>query len=272
MATATQTANKFDLDEIKAFWTGQANEHGDSHAASWSERPVIEMEIRRLAEYLEDGDRVLDIGCANGFSTKQLAERKNVKIHGVDYIPEMIEQAKHTHAELPDAVRQRVGFSVGNIMSLDHPNDTYDKAITVRVVINLGKWEDQIRGIREAARVVRPGGLLMMSEATVQGLAKLNEFRGEWDLPPIPEPAFNTYLDEERVCEALADRLELVEMVNFASTYFVGTRVIKPLLARLLGQEAKVADPGMHWNRWFASLPATGDYGTQKLFVLRKRA
>ena len=61
------------------------------------------------------------------------------------------------------------------------------------------------------------------------------------------------------------------EMVNFASTYFVGTRVIKPLLARLLGQEAKVADPGMHWNRWFASLPATGDYGTQKLFVLRKR-
>jgi hypothetical protein len=26
----------------------------------------------------------------------------------------------------------------------------------------------------------------------------------------------------------------------------------------------------MEWNRWFAQLPAWGDYGTQKLFVFRK--
>lgn len=273
MTTTTQTIPKLDLNEIKSFWTNQANAHGSSHAASWSDRPVMEMEIRRLAEYVEDGDSVLDIGCANGFSTIQLAEQKSeAEIHGLDYIPEMIQQAQQSREALPDQARQRVTFSIGNIMSLDHATESFDKAITVRVVINLGEWEKQLCGIREAARVVRPGGLLMMSEATVQGLVRLNEFRAEWELPPIPEPAFNTYLDEEQVCEAVADQLELVEIANFASTYFVGTRVLKPLLAQFLGQDDKIADPDMHWNRWFASLPATGDYGTQKLFVFRKRS
>ena len=38
-------------------------------------------------------------------------------------------------------------------------------------------------------------------------------------------PAFNTYLDEQKVIEFMAGELELVELVNFASTYFVGTRL-----------------------------------------------
>jgi hypothetical protein len=52
----------------------------------------------------------------------------------------------------------------------------------------------------------------------------------------------------------------------------VGTRVVKPLLARALGGEVDVADPKMHWNRWCSELPAAGDYGTQKLFVFRKKS
>jgi hypothetical protein len=116
-------------------------------------------------------------------------------------------------------------------------------------VINLDSWESQARGLREAARTVRAGGLLLLSEATVQGHGKINDLRGEWGLPPIPEPDFNRYLDEDAVCEALADEAELVELVNFASTYFVGTRVIKPLLAQLLDRAELIADPNSHWNR-----------------------
>jgi hypothetical protein len=73
------------------------------------------------------------------------------------------------------------------------------------------------------------------------------------------------------VIEALSPHLELVELVNFASTYYVGTRVLKPLLSQALGGSVDFRDPGMEWNRWFSQLPAWGDYGTQKLFVFRKR-
>jgi hypothetical protein len=84
-------------------------------------------------------------------------------------------------------------------------------------------------------------------------------------------PPFNQYLDEKQVIEATAGELNLVDVVNFASTYYVGTRVLKPLLNQALGGIVDVANPNMEWNRWLSQLPAWGDYGTQKLFVFQKR-
>ena len=38
----------FSLEQIRDFWTQQAREHGLSPSASWSDRMVIEMEIREI--------------------------------------------------------------------------------------------------------------------------------------------------------------------------------------------------------------------------------
>jgi hypothetical protein len=84
-------------------------------------------------------------------------------------------------------------------------------------------------------------------------------------------PPFNTYLDEERLTASASAQWDVVEISNFASSYYVATRVVKPLLARWAPTDVDVADPLMEWNRWASLLPAAGDYGTQKLFVLRKR-
>jgi SAM-dependent methyltransferase len=154
---------------------------------------------------------------------------------------------------------------------MNEPDEKYDKVIVIRVIINLGEWSNQLKALRQCARVLKPGGLLLLSEATLQGWRQMNKFRCEWGLPEIPMPPFNKYLDERRVIESLAPQLELAELSNFSSTYFVGTRVIKPLLARAFGGNINVADPEMEWNRFFSQLPAFGDYGTQKLFGFRKR-
>jgi hypothetical protein len=138
------------------------------------------------------------------------------------------------------------------------------------VLINLGTWERQVAGMRECTSVLKAGGLLLLSEATVQGWKRLNALRREWHLDDIPMPAFNTYIDVDRLVEEVGGDLELVDVVDFSSTYFVGTRVLKPLLIAALGEPIDVADPNMEWNRWFASLPAWGDYGTQKLLIFRK--
>jgi hypothetical protein len=110
----------------------------------------------------------------------------------------------------------------------------------------------------------------LLSEATIQGWQRLNQLRREWGLEDIPMPPFNQYLDEERLASALPRELQLLEISNFASTYYVGTRLLKPLLAGVTNAPVKVADPDAEWNRWFSQLPAAGDYGTQKLFVFRK--
>jgi len=264
-------SQKLTLEEIRDFWTRQAAEYGQSPSVSWSDYRVIEMEIRELVRRLDDGDKVLDVGCANGFSTIQLASQKAIEIRGLDYLPEMIEQARASMRSLPSSMPGKIDFDVGNIMAIPEPSGVYDKVVVIRVVINLGAWSNQLTALRECARVLKPGGVLLLSEATIQGWSKLNDLRREWGLPDIPMPGFNSYLDEQKVIDFMAAELELVELANFASTYFVGTRLLKPLLARALGGNMDPANPNAEWNRWFSTLPAWGDYGTQKLFVFRKR-
>ena len=230
----------------------------------------MELEIRTLLEYVEEGDRVLDVGCASGWSTVRWAFERRVFVRGLDYVPEMIEHARTYASKLADKLAGKVEFAVGDITALPEPDDSWDKLIVKRVVINLGNWEAQAKALGECARVLVPGGRLLLSEATLQGWEKLNAFRAEWGLDPIAMPPFNNYLDQDAVIEAARPALELVELRNFSSTYYVGTRVLKPLLARLAGDAVDASAPDMHWNRWVAQLPPVGDYGTQKLFVFEK--
>lgn len=257
------------LEEIEAHWREQARRHGAAPAASWSDVWAIDLEVREIAERLADGDRVLDVGCANGFSTLRLAARRRVHVRGIDYVPEMIAQARERLAGVERELAGSVEFAVGNVLRLDEPDSAYDKVVAVRVLINLRSWENQRLALTSLARLLRPGGLLLLSEATHQGLARLNALRAELGFEPLPVPPFNEYLDEARVIASAAPELELVELANFASSYFVGTRVLKPLLAKL-GARLDVADPHTEWNRLCAQLPAWGDYGTQKLFVFRR--
>lgn len=259
------------LDAIRQFWAEQARVHKDSPAASWSDIHAIDLEIRQIASRLHKNDRVIDIGCANGYSTVALASRVSATLRGVDYIPEMVEYARGRMQSLPASLRNRISFDVGDILDLQEPDGAYDAAVVVRVLINLESWERQQKALAECARVIRSGGRLLLSEATLQGWRRLNRFRTEWRLTEIPMPDFNTYLDEDRLVEAAAQYgLELREISNFASTYFVGTRILKPLLAKVAGNGVDAANPKMEWNRFFAQLPAWGDYGTQKLFIFNK--
>ena len=262
---------KLSPEEIRNFWMQNVLKHGQSPAASWSDQMAIELEIREIAKRLEDGDRVLDIGCGNGYSTAQFAAQKRIHIRGIDYIPEMIEQARLRLGQVASQLLGKVEFDVGDITDLKEPTEAYDKVIGIRIIINLIEWSQQLTGLRECVRVLKRGGIFLLSEATLQGWQRLNRFRREWGLSDIPMPPFNQYLDEEQVINVLSGNLECIEIANFSSTYYVGTRILKPLLIQVLETRIDVANPDMEWNRWFAQLPSWGNYGVQKLFVFRKK-
>ena len=111
-------SHKYSLEQIRIFWTEQARVHGQGAAASWSDFRVMEMEVREIVKRLSDGDRVLDVGCANGFSTAQFASQRDVNVRGVDYIPEMIEQARQRLQEIGHRLRGGVEFAQGDITAL----------------------------------------------------------------------------------------------------------------------------------------------------------
>jgi ubiquinone/menaquinone biosynthesis C-methylase UbiE len=256
--------------EVYEFWNRQAHEHGQSPSASWSDHRVIEMEIAEISKHLSDGDCVLDVGCANGYSSLQFACARLVQLRGIDYVPKMIDEARARLRAVKEDVRSSVEFDVGDITQLREPSNAYNKVVVVRVLINLGTWERQLKGLHECVRVLQSGGLLLLSEATLQGWRRLNALRKEWGLEEIPMPPFNQYVDQDQVVSAIGSEAELVEISNFASTYYVGTRVLKPLLAKATRAPVSIVDPNAEWNRWFSQFPPAGDYGTQKLFVFRK--
>ena len=122
MPVSTVQRMKFDLAQIRDFWTKQANEHGTSHVASVRNRPVMKWKSARSLPISTPGDRVLDIGCANGFSTIELASRKSIHIHGWTTCPEMVQQAERRLADLDESLSRRIQFEVGDITNLDVPN------------------------------------------------------------------------------------------------------------------------------------------------------
>lgn len=270
-AMTEPSTHRFDAEEIREFWAQQADEHGQSPSASWSDHHAIELEIRAIGRRLTPGSRVLDAGCANGYSSARFAMDAGVDVVGVDYIEAMVTEANKRRETVPESVAERLEFRVGDIRELEFPDSQFDAAVCTRVIINLPSREEQRAGLLELARVVKPGGTLLISEATVGGWERLNLLRREFHLDDIPMPPFNNYVVEEEVVECLRSVADHVATEDFASTYYVGSRLLKPLLAAAAPAPVDVAAPTMQINRWFAELPAFGDYGTQKLFVFTPR-
>lgn len=257
-----------DLKTIKTFWEAKAKEYGGSHKSSWEDHFCMQLEIDTLSSYITEGDRVLDIGCGNGISTLELAMNKKISIKGIDYAEEMISTAVKLHDESSDrGLKGTVFFAVGDVLDLQEGKHSFTKALTRRVIINLGSVDNQISASRNIHRILEPGGYFLMSEATVEGLQRINALRREFGLDELKQPWHNLYINGKYFTKSISHIFKLVDIVDFSSTYYIGSRVFQPFLKGMLSQST---DYSSEINRLFAQLPSYGDYGIQKLFVFKK--
>jgi SAM-dependent methyltransferase len=214
-------------DRVKELWQSRAREPGVNdrevtHRDVWQRWLEIEM-IRR---FLLPGDRLLDVGCGNGYTTRAVAPLVRETV-GLDFSPEMIERARRTVVDTAPNLR----FEVCDVRSLEAAQlGQFDVALSERCLINLPDWEAQQQAIANIAAVVRAGGRLIFVEGSADGRQRLNEMRERVGLERMPTVWHNVDFEERLLLPCLERFFAIDERLHFGVYDFIA-RIVHPLVA-----------------------------------------
>ena len=120
---------------------------------------------------LEPGDNALDVACGTGDLAIELARRVGTRgeVIGSDFAEEMLERARVKAPELQ--------WEWGNALELPYASGRFHAAT---VGFGARNFSDLDRGLAEMARVVRPGGRVVVLEITTQHRPPLSTFYSVW--------------------------------------------------------------------------------------------
>jgi demethylmenaquinone methyltransferase/2-methoxy-6-polyprenyl-1,4-benzoquinol methylase len=141
---------------------------------------------------LDPGARALDVATGTGDLAIELKRRVGPggEVTGLDFSERMLELAREKAGD--------VRFEAGNALELPYPDGSFD---AVTVGFGARNFDDLARGLREMARVTRPGGRVVVLEITTPQRPPLSWFFRLWFDRAVPalgrlagDPDAYTYL------------------------------------------------------------------------------
>lgn len=209
-----------------------------THAAGWAEherqyRPFYEQAL----DLLDASGHVLDVGCGAGTFLRTAADR-GLRVSGLDASKPLLELARE---HVPEA-----DLALGDLQALPHADGTFD---AVTSFTSFWFAADPVEALREAGRVVRPGGPVLV---VVHGRPEASDLRVAMDAvaalldrppPTLHEP---TTLEAQLRAAGLAPRRAgtIAGTLEFADAAALTRQLRAPAAmvaaARVVG-EARVA-------------------------------
>jgi ubiquinone/menaquinone biosynthesis C-methylase UbiE len=96
---------------------------------------------------------VVDLGCGSGAFTRRLAQRFGFHITGIDISPGLIELANREALD-----KNFESYVVGDLMATGLPDNSVDCVVYSGVLHHLTTPEVRLKALREAIRILKPGG------------------------------------------------------------------------------------------------------------------
>jgi len=140
------------LEKTRADYEAIAQAFTDSRTELWEEQHYF-------GPYIADNLAVLDLGCANGRLLK-LLEKHKVVYTGVDENATFIKAASEYAKSLPGI---SATFIKADLRELPLDNRVFDRVFCIASLHHIPSSEYQLQALREMFRVLKPGGLLLMT-------------------------------------------------------------------------------------------------------------
>ncbi|MEW6263140.1 MAG: class I SAM-dependent methyltransferase [Thermodesulfobacteriota bacterium] len=176
-------------------------EYWDTAAASKTFTHPIPLPVFRAL--LPPTAKILDYGCGYGRTCSQLREAGYHNVIGIDISEEMIKRGR--------LLNDHLDLRVFDGRSTDFEDSSFDACILLAVLTCIPLNDGQNRTMAEIHRLLRPGGIVFVSDYPMQTDARnqkrYQKFRKEFDIFGIfrTESAVVRHFDMRRIYQLLAD-------------------------------------------------------------------
>jgi SAM-dependent methyltransferase len=189
---------------------------------------------------LAAGERVLEVGCGTGNLWRENAERipGGVSLVLTDLSSGMLEAARERLCELTPQPE----FRIADAQSLPFPDASFDVALSSFMLYHV---PDRARALRELARVLRPGGRLLVATYPWTHLLELRELTERFGVVgamlPVRRDAHE--FDLERAIDDLAEVLPIARVERRDSTLAVTDPEIAVAFLRSSCEDTPALEP-----------------------------
>lgn len=174
------------LDFKKPYTAGEAwvYDHLIAPGVSSFHGPFLDQQL----DAMPHGASLLEVGCGGGQLLIELAERRpDLSLTGLDLSDGQIARARARTAHFGG----RVNCVVGSALDLPFEDGRFDGVLSVA---SLKHWPDPHLGLSECARVLRPGGRMLIVEADRSCTPEdAQAFVESWKVPAPFTPASRVF-------------------------------------------------------------------------------
>lgn len=205
---------------------------GNDQYATSPDFNLRELEIDFILSHVQ-GEKILDLGCGNGYTLLRVAEQFEGDSIGIDFSSSLISGANDLLEGMKGKLRGKPVFLEGDAATYcpSKFKEHFDSVITERFLLNLPSQEMQFKVIENIHYLLKTNGTYLMIEGSKRGLDELNTIRKIAGLEPIEDRDKHNLssrkFDDDLLGEFLRDLFIIRKEVTF-DLYYLISRVIYP--------------------------------------------